>query len=42
MGGEEGFTMLLEVLLIGVEHTIEPGEELVSAMIGVHDDGTGE
>lgn len=27
--------MLLEVCLIGIEHTIEPGEKLVSTVVGV-------
>lgn len=39
MGREEGFLVLLEVSLVGFEHTIEPGEELVGAVIGVKDDG---
>jgi hypothetical protein len=30
--------MLFEVFLIGIEHAIEPGKELLSAVIGVKDD----
>ena len=33
--------MLLEVSLIGSEHTVEPWEELLSAVIGVKNNGTG-
>jgi hypothetical protein len=36
---EEGDTVLLEVGLVGVEHTVHPGEELVGAVVGVKDDG---
>ncbi len=39
VGGEEGFAVLLEISLVGIEHTIEPGEEFVSAMITMHHDG---
>lgn len=31
--------MGLEVLLIGVEHTVEPGEQLSGTVVGVDDDG---
>lgn len=31
--------MSLEVLLIGVEHTVEPGEQLSGTVVGVDDDG---
>ena len=31
--------MLLEVCLIGIEHSVEPGEELVRAVVRVEDDG---
>lgn len=31
--------MLLEVGLVGIEHAIEPGEELVGAVVGVEDNG---
>ena len=37
--GEEGDTVLLEVGLVGVEHSIEPGQELLGAVVRVHDDG---
>lgn len=37
--GEERLAGLLEVGLIGVEHAIEPGEELLGAVVGVKDDG---
>jgi hypothetical protein len=33
VGGEEGLVVLLEVGLIGVEHAIEPWEELLGAMV---------
>ena len=39
MGGEERDSVLLEVSLVGVEHTVEPLEELVSTVIGVENDG---
>jgi hypothetical protein len=39
VGGEEGLAVQLEVSLIGIEHTIEPREELLGAVIGVKDDG---
>jgi hypothetical protein len=31
--------MLLEVLLVLVEHTIEPGQKLLGAMVSVEDNG---
>lgn len=34
--------MLFEVCLVGIEHAIEPLQELVCTMIGVENDGTGE
>lgn len=37
--GEEGLTLLLEVSLVGIEHAIEPREELLGAVVGVKDDG---
>jgi hypothetical protein len=39
VGGEEGLVVKLEVSLIGLEHTIQPREELLGAVIGVEDDG---
>ena len=42
VGGEEGLAVLLEVGLVGGEHAVEPGEELVGAVVGVHDDGPGD
>ncbi len=32
-------TGLLEDLLVGIEHAIEPWEELLGAVVGVEDDG---
>jgi hypothetical protein len=37
--GEEGDTVLLEVGLVGVQHSVEPGQELLGAVVRVHDDG---
>lgn len=34
--------MLLEVLLIGLEHAIEPREKLLRAVVRVHNDGAME
>lgn len=31
--------MLLEVALILVEHTVQPGQKLLGAVVGVQDDG---
>ena len=39
MAGEEGLLVELEVLLIRVEETIEPGKKLLGAVVGVEDDG---
>jgi hypothetical protein len=39
VGREEGLAVLLEVCLVGVEETIEPGEELLGAVVGVENDG---
>lgn len=36
---EEGLALLLEVGLVGIEHTIEPRKELLGAVVGVKDDG---
>jgi hypothetical protein len=33
--GEEGSAVLLEELLVLVKHAIEPGEELLGAVVGV-------
>ena len=40
--GEEGFTVLLEVLFVGFEHTAEPWEELLGAVVTVQDNWTVE
>ena len=37
MGREERDTVVLEPLLIGIEHAIEPWEELLGAVVGVED-----
>lgn len=37
--GEKGLAVGLEVGLIGIEHAVEPGEELLGAVVGVKDDG---
>jgi len=39
VGGEKGFSFLLVVSLIGIEHTVEPGKELLGAVVGVENDG---
>jgi len=39
VGGEEGLAVLGEVLLVGLEEAIEPGEEALGAVVGVEDDG---
>lgn len=31
--------MLLEVALVLIEHTVQPGQELLGAVVGVQDDG---
>jgi hypothetical protein len=36
---EEGNTVLLEVSLIGVQHSIEPRQQLLGTVVRVHDDG---
>ena len=41
MGREERLIVPLEVLLICVEHAIEPGEKLLGAVIRVENDGAG-
>lgn len=38
VAGEERLTVLLEVLLISIEKTIQPWEELLGAVIGVQND----
>ena len=38
--GEERLLMLLVVLFVGFEHTVEPGKELMGAVIAVKDHGT--
>lgn len=39
MGREEGLAVLGEVALVLIEHTVQPGKELLCAVIGVEDDG---
>lgn len=39
VGREEGDTVFLEVGLIGVQHAVEPGQELLGTVVRVHDDG---
>lgn len=39
VGGPEGLAVQLEVSLVGVEHTVQPWQELLSAVVGVQDDG---
>ena len=39
VGREEGNAVLLVVGLVSVEHAVEPGEELVGAVVGVENDG---
>jgi len=39
VGREEGDTVLLEVGLVSVQHSVEPGQELLGAVVRVHDDG---
>lgn len=36
---EEGLSVLLEVRLVGVEHTVEPWQELLGTVVGVENDG---
>ena len=40
VGGEQGLAVLLEVLFIGLEHTIEPGEKFVGTVVGVENHRT--
>jgi hypothetical protein len=39
VGREEGLVVQLEVSLIGIEHTVQPREELLGAVVGVEDNG---
>ena len=39
VGGEEGLAVLGVELLVGLEHAVEPGEELLGAVVRVEDDG---
>jgi hypothetical protein len=39
MRREKGFAVLLEVGLIGVEHAVEPREQLLGAVVSVKDNG---
>ena len=36
---KEGLAVLLEVLLVSIEHSIEPWQQFVSAVIRMQDDG---
>jgi hypothetical protein len=36
---EKGLAVLLEILLIGLQHAVEPGKKLLCAVIRVHNDG---
>jgi hypothetical protein len=38
VAGEERLAVLLEMLLIRIEHTIQPWQELLGTVIGVQDD----
>lgn len=37
MAGEEGLALLLEVGLVGIQHAVEPWEQLLSTVVGVQD-----
>ena len=39
MRGEEGLAVLTEVVLVGVEQTVEPWQKRLGAVVGVQDDG---
>lgn len=39
VGGEERSAVLLEESLVGIEHAVQPWEELLGAVVGVEDDG---
>ena len=39
VAGEQGLVVLLEVGLVSVEHAVQPGQELLGAVVGVQDDG---
>ena len=39
MRGEKGLLVGLEVLLIGLDHAVEPGEELLGAVVRVEHNG---
>lgn len=39
MAGVEGLAVELEVGLIGIEQTVQPGEQLLGAVVGVKNDG---
>lgn len=38
MAGEQRFAMFFEVLLIRIQHAIQPWQKLLSTMIGVQND----
>lgn len=40
VGGKESFLVLLEVSFVGLEHTVKPWQEFMSAMVRVQNDGT--
>lgn len=39
VGGEQRLAGLLEVLLVGIEHAVQPRQELLGAVVGVQNDG---
>jgi hypothetical protein len=39
VGWEQGFAVQLVVLLIGREHAVKPGEQLLGAVVGMKNDG---
>ena len=39
VGGEEGLSVLLEVSLVGLEHAVEPWQELLGTVVRVEHDG---
>lgn len=39
MAGEEGLAVDLVVLLVGIEHAVEPGQQLLGAVVRVENNG---
>lgn len=39
VGREQGLAVLLEILLISVKHAVQPGQQLLGAVVGVQDNG---